>query len=94
MKKFFLLKKLNDIQQGARGKMKTTKASQVLKHLEQQRSITSYEAFKLYGATRLSSIIFVLREKGYDIVTLNETSKDRNGNTCNYARYVLKAGAI
>lgn len=70
--------------------MKTTKTKQIIKHLEQQRSITSYEAFKLYGATRLSSIIFNLRERGYNIVTIDETEKDRNGNTCNYARYVLK----
>lgn len=71
-----------------------TKAKQVLKHLQTQRSITQLEAVKYYGAYRLSSIIFKLREKGYDIVTLNESTKDRNGNTCNYARYVLKAGQI
>ena len=74
---------------GAR--MKNTKTKDVLKHLETQRSITSLEAFKLYGATRLSAIIYNLRAKGYNIVTFNESTKDRNGNTCNYARYVLKA---
>ena len=73
---------------------KQTKAKQVLKHLQTQRSITQLDAVKLYGAYRLSSIIFRLREQGYNIVTMNESTKDRNGNNCNYARYVLKAGQI
>jgi len=72
--------------------MKQTKIKQVLKHLQTRKSITQLEAANLYGAYRLASIIFNLREQGYNIVTINESKKDRNGNTCNYARYVLKAG--
>jgi hypothetical protein len=74
--------------------LKQTKIQQVLKHLQTQKSITQLEAVKLYGAYRLSSIIFNLRERGYNIATITETKKDRNGNTCNFARYVLKAGQI
>lgn len=70
---------------------RVTKAKQVLKHLETQRSITSLEAIKLYGATRLSDIIFKLRKRGYHIVSISEDTKDRNGNRCSYVRYVLKA---
>lgn len=34
----------------------------VLRHLKEYKSITSFEAFTEYGATRLSAIIFNLRK--------------------------------
>lgn len=40
-----------------------TLQAEVLRHLKQYKSITSFEAFTEYGATRLSAIIFVLRKK-------------------------------
>ena len=70
-------------------KTKTTKSSEVLKHLKVKGSITSLEAFQLYGATRLSSIIFELRKKGYNIKTTDGTCIDRYGHRCNFAKYVL-----
>lgn len=75
-------------------KKKVTKLGQVLKHLQTCRSITQKEAIELYGAYRLSDIIFKLRNGGYEIATITETKKDRNGNTSNFARYVLKAGRL
>ena len=42
----------------------------ILQHLLEHGSITSYDAFNLYGATRLSAIIFNLRHNDwYDIET-------------------------
>lgn len=73
---------------------RVTKMQQITKHLETRRSITSLEAIKYYGATRLSDIIFKLRNKGYNIVSMNEDTKDRNGNRCSYVRYVLKDLAL
>jgi hypothetical protein len=69
--------------------VKRTKAGDVLTHLKVKGSITSLEAFELYGATRLSAIIFDLRKKGYNIETTDGTCIDRYGHRCNYARYVL-----
>ena len=66
-----------------------TKINQVKKHLLKKRSITSWDAITLYQATRLSAIIFNLRKSGWDIVTNNVTIKDKNGNACTYAKYVL-----
>lgn len=65
------------------------KTSEILKHLKVNGSITSLDAIRLYGATRLSAIIFNLRKKGYDIQTQTEVTKDRYGHSCNYARYIL-----
>lgn len=70
--------------------MRATKHSQVLNHLKEHGSITSWDAIRDYGATRLSAIIFDLRKIGYNIETTTEVTKDRNGNTCQFARYTLK----
>lgn len=69
--------------------MRTTKFNQVKEHLENYGTITSWQAIQQYGATRLSDIIFRLRKQGYDIETKNETFKDRNGNACTFAKYIL-----
>lgn len=69
---------------------KTNKTKEVLKHLEKKGSITSWEAIKLYGATRLSAIIFNLRERGYVIDSLWMENTDRYGNLSRYVKYVLK----
>lgn len=68
---------------------KKDKTTEVLKHLKVKGSITSLEAFELYGATRLSAIIFNLRKKGYDIKTTDGACIDRYGHKCNFARYTL-----
>ena len=47
--------------------------SQVLEHLKDRNSITSCEAIERYHATRLSAIIFDLKDEGYDIVTTRES---------------------
>lgn len=69
--------------------MKTTKTQQVLNHLKEFGSITTWTAIQSYGATRLSAIIFNLRKRGYEIATLPIASKDRNNNSVTYANYQL-----
>lgn len=66
-----------------------SQTSAILKHLKEKGSITSMEAFNLYGCTRLSAKIFDLRKDGYIINSEKETVLNRYGNTCVYARYVL-----
>lgn len=70
-------------------KVKKNKATEVLKHLKVNGTITSMEAFELYGATRLSAIIFNLRKKGYNIVTEENVCVDRYGHSCHFAKYHL-----
>ena len=69
--------------------VKTTKHQQVLSHLRKHGSIDSWTAIELYGATRLSAIIFNLRRRGLNIDTQTMTVKDRNNNVCNFANYIL-----
>lgn len=67
-----------------------TKTAKVLTHLKEHKSITSWEAIQLYGATRLSSIIFNLRHKGYPIENTWLQGEDRYGNTIRYVMYELR----
>ena len=67
---------------------KETQTKAILEHLVNVGSITSMEAFELYGCTRLSARIFDLRKKGYDIETRMIAGKTRYGTSCEYAKYV------
>ncbi len=66
-----------------------TKTNQVKQHLLSKGFITSWMAIELYGATRLSAIIFNLRRGGMSIISQPNSTLDRNGNVCNFVKYVL-----
>ena len=67
-----------------------TKSELVKQHLLKYKTITSWEAIQNYGATRLSAIIFNLRDRGFQIDTLMIEYTDRYGNAGQYAKYVLR----
>lgn len=69
--------------------MKPSKTRDILERLMKEGSITSWEAYELYDLTRLSSVIFALRQK-YIIDTYMMTKKNKYGDTINYAKYVYK----
>tara|TARA_R100000808_G_scaffold8704_1_gene24493 strand:+ start:1722 stop:2015 length:294 start_codon:yes stop_codon:yes gene_type:complete len=66
----------------------------VLWHLKKYGSITSYDAIREYGATRLSAIIFNHRKNGYSIDSIPLNKKTRFGSTTTIAKYVYKAPSI
>ena len=66
-----------------------TKTKQVKEHLEDKGTITSWEAIQKYGATRLSAIIFNLRQRGYKINNNWQEEFDRNGKKVRYVKYEL-----
>jgi hypothetical protein len=70
-------------------KPRVTKHDQIKQHLLKHKHITSWEAIEKYGATRLSHHILMLRKGGWNIATNDITTKDRNGNTCVFAKYIL-----
>ena len=61
----------------------------IYEHLRDYGSITSWEAIREYGCTRLSDAIYHLRKKGYNIASEQESSVNRYGEKVNYVRYVL-----
>lgn len=68
---------------------KENQMSHVLAHLKSGRSITSMQAFELYGCTRLADKVHKLRKRGYNIETISRETTTRYGDTCVYAEYRL-----
>ena len=62
----------------------------VFQHLKDNEGITSKEAFELYGATRLSAIIFNLRKAGHKINSVKKQGKNRYNETCYFVEYHLE----
>ena len=64
------------------------KTTAVLNYLKRTKNgITSLEAIEKFGATRLSAIVYALKEKGYIFKDRTEECVDRYGNTARYKRY-------
>lgn len=68
---------------------KKSQTSEIIAHLRKYKTITSMEAIKKYGATRLSGIIYVLKERGFGIETEMVQGKNRYGHITKYAIYHL-----
>ena len=62
----------------------------ILKHLQDLGSITSWEAIKEYGCTRLSHYIYLLKKEGFTIESENEPFVNRYGEKSHFTRYMLK----
>lgn len=70
---------------------KITLQDRVLQYMKENGSITSWEAIREFGATRLSAIIYNLRYKeGLNIISKNVNGKNRYGDPVSYARYFLE----
>ena len=66
---------------------RTTQKDRVLAHLEESKSITSWEAIREYGCTRLADVVYKLKKEGHLISTDNVTSINRFGDKVTYAKY-------
>lgn len=69
--------------------MRVTHQDRILNHLKKYGSITSWEAIREYGITRLSAVIYNLR-KDYNITSTFETATNRYGDKISYAKYILE----
>jgi hypothetical protein len=61
----------------------------VLEYMKEHGSISSMEAFRDLGVTRLSAVVFNLRADGYKVKAVNEKSVNRFGEKTNFARYSI-----
>ena len=64
----------------------------VLNYMSDYGSISSLEAFKDLGVTRLSAVIFNLKRKGVQIKKVKESCKNRYGEPVHFARYSVVSG--
>ena len=70
--------------------VKDNQMKRVKEWLEEGKTLTSMQAYDMWGCTRMSDKVFKLRKHGMDIETVMLTRKNRFGDTCNYAEYVYK----
>ena len=61
----------------------------VLSYMQAYGSISSWEAFRDLGVTRLAAVIFKIKRNGHAITTKTETAKNRYGEAVHFARYIL-----
>jgi len=61
----------------------------IILHLLSKGKITSMDAINLFGATRLSAVIFNLRKRGVSIVSVDSKINDRFGKQTTFATYTL-----
>ena len=60
----------------------------VMYHLKRFGNITSLDAIREYGITRLAEYIRQMRQMGYSITTEDITAKNRFGNSVTYGKYI------
>lgn len=67
-----------------------SQTNDIIKYLQtHKRGITSLEAINMFGATRLSGIMFALRKRGYNIGTEMKDVPNRYGGVSRVAVYKL-----
>lgn len=66
-----------------------SKTKKILSYLKEGKQLSQLEATDMFGTTRLASIIFALKERGYNIKTHIVHSLDRFGNDVKFAKYEL-----
>lgn len=69
--------------------MKMTQCERILKYIEDFGSITQLQALRDLGVMRLASRISDLRKEGVPIKVETETTKNRYGEKCHFARYSI-----
>lgn len=68
---------------------KVSQEERILNYLIDNNSITTWEAIKEFGITRISARIFELRKRGYFIENEWEHTTNRYGDKIKYVRYTL-----
>ena len=70
--------------------MKDTQVKKVLRFMNENGSITSLQAIRELGCTRLAAVIHIIRHSlGIDVEREMVAVKNRDGETCHVARYKL-----
>jgi hypothetical protein len=71
-----------------------TQTDAIIWHLQNYGKITSWEAIKEYGCTRLASVIFNLKERGLTIRSVELKVTNKFGRNVNVAEYHLEENKI
>ena len=66
---------------------KKTQKSEVLKYLIEYKTMTSKQAYDMFGAERLAAIIHDYRKHGHLIESIDCSGKNRYDGTSNFTKY-------
>ena len=66
-----------------------THYTRLLDYLKEFGRVTSLDAIRDLGNTRLSATIYELRKDGYDIISEDLTVRNRWGNATTVSQYIL-----
>lgn len=69
---------------------KKTTYDAIVEYITENVTMTSMDAIRLFGCTRLSHYIYLMRRDGYKISTNIRTSKNMFGQSTHYAVYRLE----
>lgn len=69
---------------------RTTQVDRVIAYMKQFGSVSTLEAFKDLGVTRLSARIFEIKQRGYKVKSEPIKAKNRFGEDVRYFRYSLE----
>lgn len=69
---------------------KMTQYDKIIKYMHDFGSITTLDAFRDLGITKLTTRISEMRASGMEIIGKPETVKNRDGDECHIHRYTLK----
>lgn len=72
--------------------MKITYQDRILQYLKDYGSITSWEAIKEFGATRLSAVIYNLKKNGYKFDEEWVHATNRYDEPVSFKKYILVEG--
>lgn len=68
---------------------RVSQEDRVLAYLKQGHNITQKDAISLFGAYRLSAIIYTLRRKGVPILSRTLEEKNRYGDVVRFSQYYI-----
>lgn len=63
----------------------------ILKYIQENGSITTFESYEELGCTRLPSRIYDLKKLGYDIIEETITKLNRYGKKISFKKYMLRS---
>ena len=61
----------------------------IVKHLREHNSISSWEAYEMYGITQLATRIHELKKLGYEFEKTSVSKKNRYGNHVRFENYIM-----
>ena len=70
-------------------KARETHATRLMGYLKEKGSVTSLDAFRDLGNTRLAATIFILKQEGYRFETENVSVPTRWNDSATVAKYTL-----